>query len=122
MRKVFVIVIACFALLSVACKNEDSPSDASAKVAGVVKYEVTSNPAGFQVVYKDSTGTTVQKTISATTWTVSFTGHQADSVSVSAKATNANATISTKIYYEGNVLGQGSASGDYSTAKAFGKL
>lgn len=122
MRKVFVIVIACFALLSVACKNEDSPSDASAKVAGVVKYEVTSNPAGFQVVYKDSTGATVQKTISATTWTVSFTGHQADSVSVSAKATNANATISTKIYYNGNVLGQGSGTGDYSTAKAFGKL
>ena len=130
MKKILFFVIASVALLSLSCKNETATDPAtesttalaSDKVSGLVKYEVTCSPGGFQLAYKDSTGTTVKKSISSGSWTTSFTGHQADSVSVSAQADNLNATITTKIYYKGNILGQGSASGDHSTAKAVGKL
>lgn len=123
MKKVFIIVSVAFALLSLSCTNKDTDEIASNKtIGGVVKYEVISSTSGFLVTYKDSTGTTVQKNVASTSWTTSFNGHLADSVYVSAKADNLNSTITTKIYYKGNVMGQGSGSGDHPTAKAFGKL
>lgn len=122
MKKVFIMVSVAFALLSLSCTNKDTAEIASKTIGGVVKYEVISSTSGFRVTYKDSTGTTVQKTVASTSWTTSFNGHLTDSVYVSAKADNLNSTITTKIYYKGNVMGQGSGSGDRPTANAFGKL
>jgi|GEM_PF-4723944 len=128
MKNVFAAIAISFTLLFVGCTKDNTVNTTDVKsitksgVGDLVKYEVNCSPAGFLVIYKDSTGTTVQKSISADSWTVSFTGHASDSVYVSAKANNKSATISTKIYYKGNVLSQGTASGDYSTAKGVGKL
>jgi hypothetical protein len=109
----FVTVLFLGIILS-SCEKEE--------LSGTVKYEVTCSPSGFDITYENSSGNTEQKTISSGSWTTTFTGNQGDFVYISAQADNENANITTKIYYQGDIIEQASSSGDYVIATASGSL
>lgn len=96
------------------CKKEES--------SGTVKYEVTCSPGGFNITYENSGGNTEQKTISSGSWSTSFVGQRGDFVYISAQADNENATLNTKIYYQGKIIEQAGSSGDYVISTASGTL
>lgn len=91
-------------------------------LSGIVKYEVTCSPSGFDITYENSSGNTEQKTISSGSWSTTFTGQQSDFVYISAQADNKNATVTAKIYYQDKVIEQATSSGDYVIATASGSL
>ena len=88
----------------------------------VVKYEVTCSPSGFDITYENSSGNTEQKDISSGNWSTTFTSSSGAFVYISAQAGHENATITSKIYYEGELIETATSSGDYVIATASGSL
>jgi hypothetical protein len=113
MRKLlFLITIVVFVLFTNCSKESNN----------LVKYEVSCSPGGFDITYQNSSGNTEQKSILSTNWSTSFSGNSGDFVYISAQADNENATVTARIYYEGELIETATSSGDYVIATASGSL
>jgi len=120
MRRIISITLLFPIFLLYECKKEEYSYEPP--VSGIVKYQVTCNPYGFDITYENSDGNTEQKDISGGSWTTTFTGYSGQFVYISAQADNENADISVKIYYRGELIESANSSGDYVIATASGSL
>jgi hypothetical protein len=98
--------------ISISCSKEEDN----------VKYEVICNPPGFWIEYKTDIGATLQEKNNSGSWSYTFIGKPGDWVYLWAKAYNENSTISTKIYYQGQVIEQSTKTGDFASATAAGTI
>ena len=111
MKNSYSILLGIGLLLSLGCTKENN---------NVIMYKVTSTPSGFDITYENSGGNTEQKTITSSSWTTSFTSSSGDFIYISAQADNKNATITSNIYFEGEIIETATSSGDYVIATASG--
>jgi len=89
---------------------------------GTVEYRIWCKPAGFEITYENNKGETMQEKIQGRRWSTHFMGNTGDFVYVSAQAEHRNATIVTKVIYQGKILIQARNKGDYPISTAFGSL
>ena len=94
----------------------------STSLSGDVEYVVNCSPNGFFITYQNSSGNTAQQDISSGNWTYSFNGTSGDFVYISAQANNENATVTTSIYYNGDLIETATSNGSYVIATASGSL
>jgi len=117
MKKLLCLLLVAM-LFTVSCAKDEPPVIPKYSV----KYEVISNPAGFDITYKNVDGDTIRKSISSTEWTTTFEALHGQLVYISAKANNTGATITSTIYSENKVFKSSTSVGDYVTATASGSL
>lgn len=86
--------------------------------SGIIEYQVTCNPSGFNTVYRKESGITGRMGVSGGGWGYSFTANREDFISITAKSKNKNATVSVMIIYCGEVIRQSSNNGDFASVTA----
>jgi hypothetical protein len=90
--------------------------------SGIVRYEVSCSPRGFNITYQNGSGNTEQQNIYSSSWTTSFTGETGDFVYISAQADSEGATVTTKIYFNGVLIEHATSSGDFVIANSSGSV
>ena len=77
---------------------------------------------GFDVTYIDEKGNIVQETIDKDEWRKEFTSIDGEYVYVLSQANSTDATIATRVYYNGSIIDAETSYGDYAVAIASSKL
>lgn len=103
--KILIIALLCTLFITIGCKRKDNEYK--------VKYEVISNKAGVEILYKDIDAAKYSDLSTDTIWQLEpTTFDEGDNVSLKVKTDNLEVKISSRIYVDGSIVVEESQEGD----------